>query len=72
MFIDGDHSYEGVKKDFELYSPQLEGGGYLVFDNYRDGTCPGVDRFVDECITNGGYECLGSAWRTCVFQKRVQ
>ncbi|MCX6006130.1 MAG: class I SAM-dependent methyltransferase [Chloroflexi bacterium] len=31
MFIDGDHSYEGVKKDFKMYSPLVKQGGMLVF-----------------------------------------
>jgi len=31
IYIDGDHSYEGVKKDFELFWPQLEKGGLMVF-----------------------------------------
>jgi predicted O-methyltransferase YrrM len=31
LFIDGDHSYEGVKKDFELYSTLVRKGGLIVF-----------------------------------------
>ena len=30
LFIDGDHSYEGVKSDFELYSKILTPGGLIV------------------------------------------
>lgn len=30
LFIDGDHSYEGVKKDFELYSKLLTEHGVIV------------------------------------------
>lgn len=31
LFIDGDHSYEGVKKDFEMYSPLVREGGIIAF-----------------------------------------
>ena len=31
LFIDGDHSYEGVKKDFEMYSPLVRAGGIIAF-----------------------------------------
>jgi predicted O-methyltransferase YrrM len=31
LFIDGDHTYEGVKKDFELYSPLVRRGGIVAF-----------------------------------------
>jgi len=31
VFIDGDHTYEGVKRDFEMYSPLLRSGGLLAF-----------------------------------------
>jgi predicted O-methyltransferase YrrM len=31
LFIDGDHSYEGVKKDFEMYSKLVRKGGMIGF-----------------------------------------
>jgi predicted O-methyltransferase YrrM len=31
LFIDGDHTYEGVKRDFELYSPLVKKGGIIAF-----------------------------------------
>jgi len=31
LFIDADHSYEGVKKDFEIYSPLVRKGGIIAF-----------------------------------------
>jgi predicted O-methyltransferase YrrM len=31
LFIDGDHTYEGVKKDWEMYSPLVRSGGLIVF-----------------------------------------
>ncbi len=31
LFIDGDHSYAGIKKDFEMYSPLVKKGGIIAF-----------------------------------------
>lgn len=31
LMIDGDHTYEGAKKDFELYSPLVRKGGLIAF-----------------------------------------
>ena len=31
LFIDGDHSYAGVKRDFELYFPLVRSGGLIAF-----------------------------------------
>jgi cephalosporin hydroxylase len=37
LFIDGDHSYEGVKADFSNFSPLVSPGGLIVFhDIVRD------------------------------------
>jgi predicted O-methyltransferase YrrM len=31
LFIDGDHTYEGCRQDFEMYSPLVKPGGVIVF-----------------------------------------
>ncbi len=36
LFIDGDHSYEGVKADFENYSPLVKPGGLIAFHDIVD------------------------------------
>jgi predicted O-methyltransferase YrrM len=33
MFIDGDHSRDGVVNDFERYFPLLKKGGFMLFDD---------------------------------------
>jgi hypothetical protein len=33
-FIDGDHSFEGVKKDWEIYAPMVTDSGWLVFHDH--------------------------------------
>lgn len=51
LFIDGDHSYEGVKRDFELYSPLVAPDGLIVFHDIVDGPpeyVGGVHRFWSE------------------------
>ena len=52
LFVDGDHSYEGVKRDFIHHWNHLN--GYCLAHDYGDPTCPGVTQFIDEWI-NGGY-----------------
>lgn len=36
LFIDGDHSYEGVKQDFENFFPLVKLGGYIAFHDIVD------------------------------------
>jgi predicted O-methyltransferase YrrM len=36
LYIDGDHSREGIIRDFELYEPLVSKDGYIVFDDYND------------------------------------
>ena len=51
LFIDGDHSYQGVKSDFEMYSPLVRAGGIIAFHDIVTGpesNVGGVPRFWRE------------------------
>jgi len=50
LFIDGDHTYEGVKKDFEMYSPLVHKGGLVAFHDIcgHDVGVSEVDRYWNE------------------------
>ncbi len=37
LFIDGDHSYEGVKSDFDLYKDLVKNGGIIAFHDIAAG-----------------------------------
>ncbi|MDP2649452.1 MAG: class I SAM-dependent methyltransferase [bacterium] len=45
IYIDGDHSYEGVKKDFNLFWSRLEKGGLMVFHDVTVKEYPGLPKF---------------------------
>jgi predicted O-methyltransferase YrrM len=66
LFIDGDHSYGGVVKDFELYSPLVKNGGYVIFDDYNDNKfSPEVKNAVDSLLKDlNGYEIIGTVPNT--------
>lgn len=36
LFLDGDHSYEGIKQDWELYSPFVKKGGIIALHDIND------------------------------------
>jgi len=51
LFIDGDHSYEGVKRDFEMYSPLVRSGGMVAFHDiapHRGEEDCRVDKFWND------------------------
>ena len=69
IFIDGDHTYDGVKKDFELYSDLINKGGIICFhdiwdteEHHRQGCY--VDKFWNEIKENYRYDELGKEIKT--------
>ncbi len=60
IFIDGNHLYEFVRKDLELWEPKVKFDGVLIGHDY-DGRGDklfnwGVKRAVDEFVESRGYE----------------
>ena len=59
LFIDGDHTYEGVRRDFEMYSPLVKPGGLIALHDilpHPDVPDCDVDRFWnDDVIALDGY-----------------
>jgi len=58
LFIDGDHTYDGVKRDFELYSPFVRQGGIIALHDIaihpKKSGCT-VNLFWDEIKKNYKY-----------------
>lgn len=53
LFIDGDHSYEGAKADYEVWGPRVRPGGHMLFHDAVDtggygNVYPGVAQLVSE------------------------
>ncbi|UPT65460.1 MAG: class I SAM-dependent methyltransferase [Sphingobacteriales bacterium JAD_PAG50586_3] len=46
LFIDGDHTYDGVKQDFEVYSQFLSDDAFVSFHDIVSDKAPVPDHFV--------------------------
>lgn len=57
VFVDGDHSYEGCRRDLLLLASRLVPGTPVLCHDY--GWIEGVRQAVDEAIRGGGYEKMG-------------
>lgn len=70
VLVDGDHSYEGVKHDFETYSQLTARGGLIIIDDYGAHEWPEVTAYADKgIIGNPDYEVLSDSYRTLVVRK---
>jgi hypothetical protein len=57
-YIDGNHTYEYAKRDFENTDRFLEKGGFILFDDSADGTDWEVRGVVEEVAASGRYELI--------------
>jgi len=76
LFIDGDHSFWGCTEDFMIYSPLVQSGGYIIFDDYNDYEfSPEVRKSVDALVYSGNssipttYEVIGQIKNEFVLRK---
>lgn len=48
LHIDGDHSYDGVKKDLNCYWNKIKSGGIIINDDYNWVSCKrAIDEFIE-------------------------
>ena len=57
-YIDGDHSYEGAKFDFENFDKILEVGGFVLFDDSADESNWPVKKVIREVKRSNRYEVV--------------
>lgn len=68
LYIDGDHSFDGIRLDWENYSDLVQPGGYVIIDNYLDEVWPDVTRFVHETLFT---DRSGKWLPVLVFQRMI-
>lgn len=57
-YIDGNHTYEFAKRDFENCDEFLESGGFVLFDDSADGSPWEVCRVIAEIKAGDTYELV--------------
>ncbi len=69
LFIDGDHSYEGAKADWETYKGFLDKGSIVIFHDI--GWAEGVQRVINEDVISkvSTFDSLPNLWWGIVESK---
>ena len=67
LWIDGDHSYEGVKKDIFNWIPLVKERSFICFHDYRDA--PGVKKAVDELVAENKIKFIKT--EGCIYVSRL-
>jgi predicted O-methyltransferase YrrM len=75
VFVDGDHSYEGARADYERWREQVAPGGHLLFHDAVDtggygNHYPGVVRLMAEVSANPELERQPDAGSIAHFVRR--
>lgn len=60
IHIDGDHTFDGVKTDIQLWSSRVKKGGYFVFDDYQQTGLPDVRRAVNTFVSEQDFRFMGT------------
>ena len=70
VFLDGDHSYEGVKEDIYYIEPYLTQGAIIAFDD-AFANYSGSDEAIQELIINSNkYEFCHQVTRKCFIARK--
>lgn len=53
LFVDGDHTKEGARRDVEVWAEHLAPGAVIAVDDYGHPDWPGVGQALDELVAEG-------------------
>jgi hypothetical protein len=75
LFIDGDHSYDGVRRDWDDWTPLVrEGGRVALHDAHPEAAWPEPDhgpvRLLEE-VTSGGWQIVEHVDSLVVLERHV-
>ncbi len=70
LWIDGNHEYEPVLRDIDLFTPHVARGGWVVFDDATTGACPGVTRAIAErMMPDARWQHVADVRHVAVFRR---
>lgn len=79
LFIDGDHSYEGCRRDFDLYQQKVIKNGYIILHDAwhergqeNNTPWPGVTQVAKELRNDSSFIEVQKVDRCAVFRKVAQ
>lgn len=65
-YIDGNHTYEQSKKDFDNVDRYLEIGGFVIFDDSSISSPFGCKQTAEEAANLDRYECIAKTYNYCL------
>jgi glycosyltransferase involved in cell wall biosynthesis len=68
LFVDGDHSFRGVKGDFDAWDPHVCLGGIIAFDDATDPAV-GPANLIDQILASGRYAALETVGKVRFLRK---
>jgi predicted O-methyltransferase YrrM len=69
LFVDGDHSEESVRADYEAWRGFLSQSAIVVFDDFKTRKNPGVEIVVNEIIRHGDFPQFIQSHNLGVFKR---
>ena len=73
LFIDGDHSYDGIVFDFTNWGNLVKKGGLIIahdYCNFMDSGLVDVDIAIHKHLLNGEFDVIDHCFTTIVCRKR--
>jgi len=70
LWIDGDHSYDGVKRDFECWFPHLAKNAVIAFDDSQNPDL-GPRQLIEELVKSGRFVEIDHARNITVLAQKI-